>query len=104
MGIFKPGAPGRPRGSRNRLQGDFLRALAQDFAEHGEGVIRIVRMERPVEYMKIVSNLMPRELILENVLGDVDDAALDELVLKIKEQLAAKREQPDEAATDASVH
>jgi hypothetical protein len=51
---FKPGAAntaGRPRGSRNRLQGDFLRALAADFAEHGEGVIAIARIERPVEYL-----------------------------------------------------
>jgi hypothetical protein len=104
---FKPGAAntaGRPRGSRNRLQGDFLRALAADFAEHGEGVIKIVRMEKPSEYLRIVASLMPKELTVESVFADLDDAALDELVLRIKEQLAAREKSKDEAASDASLH
>jgi hypothetical protein len=96
---------GRPRGSRNRLTGDFMRALAADCAEHGEGTIRVLRMERPTEYVRIIASLMPREITIENVFGDMDDAALDELVLKIKEQLAAAREQPKVEADDVtSVH
>jgi hypothetical protein len=54
---------GRPAGAKNRLQSDFLNALAEDFREHGAGVIRIARIERPVEYLKIVASLMPNELL-----------------------------------------
>jgi Family of unknown function (DUF5681) len=72
---------GRPAGAKNRLQGDFLHALAEDFREHGAGVIRIARCERPVEYLKIVASLMPREMQLEHhtVLHEMDDDALEAL-------------------------
>ena len=40
---FKPGQSpnpgGKPIGARNRLQGDFMRALSEDFAEHGRAAI-----------------------------------------------------------------
>jgi hypothetical protein len=59
------GSPGRPQGSKNKLQGDFLEALAKDFAEHGEGVIRIVRVEEPARYLQIVASLMPKDLNID---------------------------------------
>jgi hypothetical protein len=63
---FKPGVSGnvagRPKGSRNRLQNDFIAALAEDFAEHGPGVIRVCRVERPTEYLKIIAGVLPKEL------------------------------------------
>ena len=89
---FNPENGGRPRGSRNRLQGDFIRALADDFAEHGEGIIRIVRMERPVEYVRIIASLMPKELVLESTLGEFTDDQVDELIVKIREHLLAARQ------------
>ena len=46
---------GRKPGSRNRLQGAFVSALAKDFEEHGEGVIRIARIEKPVEYLRLIA-------------------------------------------------
>ena len=50
---------GRPAGSRNKLQGDFLKVLAADFAEFGAGVIRIARIEKPVEYLKVIASVLP---------------------------------------------
>jgi hypothetical protein len=47
------------QGSRNKISKAFLDALAADFEEHGEGVIRICRLERPLEYLRIVAALMP---------------------------------------------
>lgn len=80
---------GRPVGAKNKLQRDFLEALAKDFAEHGEGVIRIVRAEEPVKYFQIVASLMPRELAVEhNQLGDLSDADVDALLEQVREARA----------------
>lgn len=60
-----PGGPGRPKGSKNKLSENFLRALANDFEEHGEGAITTVRESHPGEYLRIIAGLMPKELLLE---------------------------------------
>jgi hypothetical protein len=35
----KPGNPGRPKGSRNKLGEAFIQALAEDFERHGAEAI-----------------------------------------------------------------
>jgi hypothetical protein len=67
MALFEKGQPktgGRVKGSRNRLSWSFLNALADDFEQHGIETIRVCRVERPNEYLKIVAGLMPREHLL----------------------------------------
>jgi hypothetical protein len=39
---------------------EFTQALLDDFREHGVEAIRIVRIERPVEYLKIIASLVPK--------------------------------------------
>ena len=64
---------GRRAGSRNKLQTDFLEALAADFAEHGAGVIRIARVEKPIEWLKLIASVLPKEIVLEqSVLVDLE--------------------------------
>lgn len=43
---------GRPKGSRNKLSESFLQALADDFEQHGRGVVEAVRAERPHEFLR----------------------------------------------------
>ena len=63
---WKPGESGnpngRPRGARSKLTEAFLNALQQDFAEHGEAVVRAVRSERPADYLRTVAALMPKQV------------------------------------------
>ena len=90
MALFLPGqakplGSGRAKGIRNRLSHTFLEALQKDFAEHGEEAIRICRIERPSEYVKIVAGLMPRELdITNNTLTEIDDTQLVEFIEYIR--------------------
>ena len=51
---------GRQKGARNKLSHAFLEAFAADFEQHGIEVIKIVRMEKPHEYLKTAAYLMPK--------------------------------------------
>lgn len=86
IGRLLPGSGGRRAGSRNKLQANFIEELAKDFAEHGDGVIRIVRAEKPTEYLKIVAGILPKEFLVSDTA--IDEMGEDELL----EALAAVRE------------
>jgi uncharacterized protein DUF5681 len=66
---FKPGQSGnlagRPKGARSRLGEKFIETLAADFEEHGEEVIEKVRSRDPVQYTKIISSILPREVLIK---------------------------------------
>lgn len=75
-GFFLPGTSGnpagRPKGSRNKLNEDFIRAMSDDFSQHGISVIQTVRCEKPDVYLKVVASLQPKEI-------DIRDRSLDDL-------------------------
>lgn len=84
MALFKPGQPkigGRRKGSRDRIATALLEAIAKDFEEFGEEAVKIARVERPVEYLRVVASLLPKEFeITDNRLKDIDDSELDFLI------------------------
>src|SRR5207244_2918162 len=60
-----------PLGTLNKV---FDQKLLEDFAEHGEGVIKIVRIEKPVEYLKVIAARMPKEFhVKATTLEDMTD-------------------------------
>jgi hypothetical protein len=72
---------GRMKGSRNKLGADFLYALQREFEAHGEAAIRIVRVERPVEFLKIIAATLPKEFeITDSRMKDLSDDELDFLI------------------------
>jgi hypothetical protein len=79
---------GRAKGAKNRLSHAFLTALAEDFEQHGVEALKIARVEKPVEYIRIVAGLMPRELeIMDSRLTDLSDEELDVFIAKLRAQL-----------------
>ena len=52
---------GRPKGSRHKLCEDFIKALAEDFAEHGVEVIKKLRLKQPEVYGRLIASLVPKE-------------------------------------------
>lgn len=72
--VTNPG--GKPVGSRNALQGDFMRELAADFAAHGKKAISDTREASPAQYLKIVASLMPKELEIKRPLEEITDEEL----------------------------
>ena len=67
---------GKPKGARNRLQGKFLNALADDFEEHGKKAIEACRAQDPSAYVRAIVALMPKELEISRALDDFTDDEL----------------------------
>jgi hypothetical protein len=96
MSLFEKGqskvpGSGRTKGVKNRLSHAFLTALADDFEQHGVDAIKIARVERPVEYVRIVAGLMPRELeITETQLMQIPDNELDAFIEFARRRIAER--------------
>lgn len=91
---FKPGQSGnpggRPVGSRNQLQKDFWRAMAEDFNQHGKETLERVRKEKPAEYIRAVVALMPKELEISRGLDELTDDQLNAALIAARALLAAQ--------------
>jgi hypothetical protein len=82
---------GRPAGTRNKLSSAFLEDLLAEWREHGKGAIRILRIEEPGAFVRVVASTLPKEFTIENVMSDVTDEQLDDVIARIKEQMIAAR-------------
>lgn len=93
---FKPGQSGnpggRPTGARNRLQGTFMNALADDFDAHGAQAIVDCREQNPAAYLKTIASLMPKELEIKRPLEDLTDDELDGAIALLREKLTDARD------------
>jgi hypothetical protein len=91
---FKPGDPrtktgGRRKGSRDRICTALLEVIAKDFEQYGEEAVKIARVERPVEYLRVVASLLPKEFeITDNRLKDIPDDELDLLLEYARQRIA----------------
>ena len=72
---------GRPRGSRNKLAGELIDALYQEFCQSGPEVIKKVATTDPTSFLRIVTGLLPREVVVaalhvstKNALEELTDA------------------------------
>ncbi len=98
---WKPGQSGnpggKPVGARNRLQGEFMRRLADDFDRFGIYAIARVRRHDPAAYLRVIASLMPKEIDLKRSLDEFSDDALDAAALAIRAILDAQADRAGEA-------
>jgi hypothetical protein len=78
---FKAGNPGRPKGSRNKLANDFVKALHEDFEQHGAQAIAKVREEDTSTYIRVIASILPKELKVESASALTDQ----QLSVRIRE-------------------
>jgi hypothetical protein len=97
-GWFKPGNSGRPKGARSRLSEAFLKAVADDFEEHGIATLTAMREERPADYIKVIASLMPRDARLDL---DFGNASLVQVLSTLPQQSRGLLDTPLEVV-DAS--
>jgi hypothetical protein len=90
VSLFEKGRPktgGRARGARNKLSQAFLEAFATDFEQHGAEVIKIVRVEKPHEYLKTAAYLMPKEF---EITMEIPDVELDQFIEFAKQYISSR--------------
>lgn len=78
---------GRPKGSRNKLGEDFIKALAESFELHGAETIETVRLEKPDAYVKVIASLLPKEFKIETT-SDLTDEQLDARLRQLADYIA----------------
>lgn len=97
--LFKAGQSGnpggRPKGARNKLQGDFMNRLAEDFSRFGIYAIARARHMDPLGYVKVCASLMPKELEIKAPLDDLSDEQLAAAALTIRTILNAQGNRSD---------
>jgi hypothetical protein len=91
MSLFEKGREktgGRVSGTRNRFSKKFDDALLRDFEQHGEEAIKIARIERPTEYLKLIASRFPIEFqFADSRLKDLSDDELELFIAHIRAQL-----------------
>jgi hypothetical protein len=75
MARFPPGHSGRPAGTRNKLTGQCLNDLYEEWLEGGRDAVKIFRIEDPAGFVKAVISTLPKEFTVEQ-LTSLDDGAL----------------------------
>ena len=95
------GKGGRPKNSRNKLCRAVVEDLLNDWADGGAAAIKIMRMEDPSAYVRAMVSIIPKEILFQSGMADLDDDSLDELIVHIRERLLVERqEQALELKTD----
>jgi len=84
---WKPGQSGnpkgRPPGSRNKLAEDFFRDLCDAWAVFGKPALTTAAFLHPLEFVRVVASLMPRELEATiTVTEGLSDAQLDAIIAR----------------------
>lgn len=81
---------GKPAGTRNALQGSFLKKLQEDFDKFGALAIRQCRKKDPTGYVRVVASLMPKELEIKRPLEELDDAQLAAAIAALQSFVASQ--------------
>ena len=89
------GKGGRPLGSRTKLCKRLLEDLFADWQENGATALKIMRMERPAEYCRMMASILPKEMLFETgSVSELADDELDQMITMLRERaLAARQEQ-----------
>ncbi len=67
---FKKGHSGRPKGAKNKLAKTYLKDLYEIYLEGGKEALKRVMEERPDVFLKLVAQLLPRDLDVRHT-GDI---------------------------------
>ncbi len=85
---FKPGNPGKPKGTRNKLSNKFIEALYEKFEEKKDIIMQELYKD-PVEYCKILAKLVPKQIEIGemNQFSDMSDEDVKKYITSAQKEL-----------------
>jgi hypothetical protein len=66
---------GRPAGSRNKLNKEAFDDILAKWREGGRAAIKIMRIEDPSGFVKVVVSTLPKEFVFEGGLAELGETA-----------------------------
>jgi len=97
----------RMQHNRKRLTIKVIEDVLASWHKNGASALEITFREAPSVYLRTICSLLPKEMIIEDVMSDVSDEQLDTLMERIKEHLLtarSKRGDEDKASDDQIIH
>ena len=89
------GGGGRKKGSRNKLTDLVLSCVADDFRRYGKEALKDLRDKDPESYLRLVSSLVPRQLVLEREresdFSDLSIEEAEELIMRARQHRLISR-------------
>jgi len=87
---WKPGVSanplGRPKGSRNKLAEYMVRDFCESWEKHGAQAIETLRKKRPVDYVRIAAQLIPKEyLVRDDTANGMSDEQLNVVIERMRQ-------------------
>ena len=76
--------------ARRRLNEDFLAALHSEFLKNGDRILRRAGEENPATFLKVLAQLVPRELQVEHagsIISKLSDEQLAAMVVALDKQI-----------------
>jgi hypothetical protein len=81
-------------GSRTKLCKRLLEDLFADWQEGGATALKIMRMERPSEYVRVMCSILPKEMLFETgSVSELADDELDAMITMLRERALAVRQE-----------
>src|SRR5262245_28087380 len=105
--VFKPGAPGRPKGARNKFDA-FAYGCALAHAQHKIGdpappeyahtslwsALEVTLAENAEGYVARIISMLPKQVSLESSLSSMEDDEIDNLIVQLKERALEQKSPP----------
>jgi hypothetical protein len=79
---FKPGNPGRPKGSRNKLGEAFIEDLYAAWEKHGMTAIEATIKNQPAQFLKVIVRVLPKDLNLH--VSPYDNMTDEQLIARLR--------------------
>ena len=81
---------GRMKGSRNKINQDYIDAFCQEFERHGAAVFARFRKKMPHVWLRLAAELQPKQVQVEHSTAEMTDDQLRERIAELNSAIASE--------------